>query len=266
MYGADLTTRTGDTVYGFNSNAGRDVYDFAVNTMPVISIYDAGGVDTLDFSGWNSNSYIDLNEGAFSSGGGSGRPTLEKYKEVFEDPDATEADIDAYLALRNSPDGMLRDNISIAYGAKIENAIGGGGNDTLVGNALANKLSGGQGNDTLLGNDGNDTLEGAKGMDTLNGGAGDDSLNGGDGNDILNGGAGNDVLNGHKGVDKFVFGHAGTDRIQGYEKGEDFDLTALGVTAANVQILKDKVVIELGDNDLTILGTAGVTIGDMIFA
>ena len=28
MYGADLTTRTGNTTYGFNSNAGRDVFDF----------------------------------------------------------------------------------------------------------------------------------------------------------------------------------------------------------------------------------------------
>ena len=27
MYGADMTTRTGDTTYGFNSNAGRDHYD-----------------------------------------------------------------------------------------------------------------------------------------------------------------------------------------------------------------------------------------------
>src|SRR5262245_53871219 len=28
MYGADMTTRTGDTVYGFNSNAGRGAFDF----------------------------------------------------------------------------------------------------------------------------------------------------------------------------------------------------------------------------------------------
>jgi hypothetical protein len=72
MYGADLTTRTGNTVYGFNSTAERDVFDFTKNNMPVISIYDAGGEDTLDFSGWNTSSKIDLNPGAFSSGGGSG--------------------------------------------------------------------------------------------------------------------------------------------------------------------------------------------------
>jgi Peptidase M10 serralysin C terminal len=28
MYGADMTTRTGDTVYGFHSNAGRGAFDF----------------------------------------------------------------------------------------------------------------------------------------------------------------------------------------------------------------------------------------------
>jgi serralysin len=33
-YGADTTTRTGDTVYGFNSTAGRDVFDFALNPWP----------------------------------------------------------------------------------------------------------------------------------------------------------------------------------------------------------------------------------------
>ena len=29
LYGADMTTRTGDTVYGDNSNAGRGAFNFA---------------------------------------------------------------------------------------------------------------------------------------------------------------------------------------------------------------------------------------------
>ena len=157
IYGAETTTRTGNTVYGFNSNTDRPaIYDFNVNKLPVLCIWDSAGNDTLDFSGWNSNSVIDLTPGSFSSGGGSGRPTLAKYQEVFGDPDATEADVDAYLALRNSPDGMLRDNVSIAYGAIIENAIGGGGNDLIRGNAVANKLVGNGGNDTIYTGDGLD--------------------------------------------------------------------------------------------------------------
>jgi hypothetical protein len=34
IYGADPTTRTGNTVYGFNSTAGRSEYDFSLNTRP----------------------------------------------------------------------------------------------------------------------------------------------------------------------------------------------------------------------------------------
>jgi serralysin len=176
MYGADPTTRTGDTVYGFNSNAGRDVYDFAVNTMPVISIYDAGGNDTLDFSGWNSKSIIDLNAGAFSDGGGSGVVPLDELKaKGLLSGTYTE---EQYLALRtryNAVDGMLHQNISIAYGTTIENAIGGGGNDVIIGNGVDN---------VLLGNAGNDSIEGRLGNDTINGGIGADSMLGGVGNDF----------------------------------------------------------------------------------
>ena len=35
IYGADMTTRTGDTTYGFNSNAGRDSFDFTKTPAPI---------------------------------------------------------------------------------------------------------------------------------------------------------------------------------------------------------------------------------------
>ncbi|MDQ3074956.1 MAG: M10 family metallopeptidase C-terminal domain-containing protein [Pseudomonadota bacterium] len=47
IYGADMTTRTGDTVYGFNSNAGRDQFDFTKTPAPISAIWDAGGIDTI---------------------------------------------------------------------------------------------------------------------------------------------------------------------------------------------------------------------------
>jgi serralysin len=175
MYGADPTTRVGDTVYGFNSNAGRDVYDFNVNKMPVISIYDAGGIDTLDFSGWNTGSEIDLNPGAFSSGGGSGYVALDVLKAKGLLPASyTEAQYLALLTRYNALDGMLKDNISIAYGTTIENAIGGDGNDTMFGNAVGNILEGRAGNDVLDGRDGDDTLDGGLGADSMKGGLGND--------------------------------------------------------------------------------------------
>jgi Ca2+-binding RTX toxin-like protein len=66
----------------------------------------------------------------------------------------------------------------------IENAIGGSGNDALVGDDNANVLSG-------LG--GNDSLRGLGGNDTLYGGDGDDLMTGSSGADLLDGGAGTDT-------------------------------------------------------------------------
>lgn len=167
IYGTDTTTRTGDTVYGFNSTADRGVFDFSTNMMPWLTIWDAGGNDTLDFSGWTSNSSINLTPGGFSSGGGSGVVPLETLKANGVLPQSyTEAQYTALRARYNAADGMLHDNISIAYGATIENAIGGGGNDVILGNDVANRLSGNAGNDMLTGGGGNDVLDGGDAIDT----------------------------------------------------------------------------------------------------
>jgi Ca2+-binding RTX toxin-like protein len=139
-YGADMTTRTGDTVYGFNRTADRDVFDFTVNTGPVVAIWDAGGNDTLDVSGFTSNQTIDLRSGFYSDIGG------------------------------------LIENVVIAYNCVIENAVGGSGDDLIVGNAGANQLTGGDGADILTGLDGNDTLFGGPGSDLIYGNAGDDVI------------------------------------------------------------------------------------------
>jgi len=63
-----------------------------------------------------------------------------------------------------------------AYGASIgtdtlyniEIAVGGSGNDSLVGDNLGDSLYGGLGNDTLTGGSGNDLLDGGAGTDVLN--------------------------------------------------------------------------------------------------
>jgi len=56
----------------------------------------------------------------------------------------------------------------------IEAAIGGDGNDILMGNGLGNVLIGGRGADVISGGGGNDTLDGGKGNDVLTGGEGSD--------------------------------------------------------------------------------------------
>jgi Ca2+-binding RTX toxin-like protein len=61
----------------------------------------------------------------------------------------------------------------------IENLIGSAFDDTLGGNAVANRLQGQAGDDALYGLGGNDLLEGGAGWDWLVGGLGNDSLDGG---------------------------------------------------------------------------------------
>ncbi len=122
IYGANMTTRTEDNIYGYNSNTGIDAYTFPGPTARrIFTIWDAGGNDTINMSGLAVDCTINLNEEAFSSAG------------------------------IRADGGPMINNISIARGVVIENAFGGGGNDTLIGNGVANTLRGGGGNDTLDG-------------------------------------------------------------------------------------------------------------------
>ncbi len=121
-YGANMNTRTGDTVYGFNSTAGRDWYAATSSSSRLVfAVWDAGGVDTLDFSGYRVAQTIDLRSGYFSSVGG------------------------------------LKGNVTIAMNAVIENAVGGSAADTINGNSAANRLVGAAGADVLDGGLGIDT-------------------------------------------------------------------------------------------------------------
>jgi len=137
IYGAQ-TTRTGNTTYGFNSNAGSFFNFSSYNGSPAFTFYDSGGIDTLDASGYSVDQSINLAPGNWSSIGG----------EV--------------------------NNIGIYLTTTIENAKGGSGDDDLLGNTADNSLYGNAGNDTLVGSSGDDTLDGGTGADNMNGGTGDD--------------------------------------------------------------------------------------------
>ena len=135
-------------------------------------------------------------------------------------------------------DGSPHDNIAIAYGAIIENAVGGSGNDTMIGNEFDNVLRGNRGNDSIDGGAGNDTASyqaatkavlvdlskhsasGGDGNDTLVsienviGSSSNDTLIGDGGSNVLHGGAGNDTLYGGAGND-FIYGDLGNDTLNG---------------------------------------------------
>ncbi|SDE42682.1 nidogen-like domain-containing protein [Ruegeria marina] len=240
LYGANTTTRTGDTAYfgdgvlPTESSHHEAAYQYGTNNMmvtgednrdrPVIlTIWDAGGNDTIDGSDLSTNSNINLAPGSYS--------TI----------------------------GSIANNIGIAAAVTVggqvinlvENAWGGSGNDTIAGNWVANEL---------LGFAGNDRLSGLAGNDTLDGGAGDDTLLGGAGGDQMFGGAGNDSLNGEAGGDRFLLELGmGHDTVFDYIAGEDqLDYSRLGqteiaaITEANVN---GNRVITLSDGStLTLVG------------
>jgi serralysin len=158
LYGANTTFNSGDSVYGRNATAGS-LYDFAnFAAVPAFSIYDTGGADTLDASGYDANQTVNLNAEAFSSIGG------------------------------------LTNNIAIARNVIVEAAIGGDGSDGIIGNASDNVLIGNAGADTLDGGAANASLDGDAGADSLIGGAGDDLLITDGLGDYLEAGDGDDVI------------------------------------------------------------------------
>ncbi|MBT9316236.1 M10 family metallopeptidase C-terminal domain-containing protein [Leptothoe spongobia] len=169
-------------LYGanWNHNADDTTYSWGLNESFIETIWDGGGVDTIDVSNQTRRSILDLRAGSFSS-------------------------IGSYLYGTKE-----RNNLAIAYGVTIENAIGGSGNDTIRGNSARNRIEGRSGNDEIYSFAGNDTIYGGEGDDYISAGNDNDYIFGEIGNDYISAGDGNDILNGGLGIDH-MFGGEGND-------------------------------------------------------
>ncbi len=158
-------------LYGANHfyNATSTVYDLSDSSTKVWTIWDGNGNDTLSAINDTAGALLDLREGVGS------------YNKVG-------------------------DNVAyIAFGANIENAEGGTGDDTIIGNGLNNYLTGDSGGDDITGAAGNDTIDGGGDADFLIGGDGADSIVGGSEADSLAGGDGDDLLEGGADADKYYY-------------------------------------------------------------
>lgn len=218
-------------LYGASSyNFGNTQYRFNGNKMTQ-TLWDAGGFDEVVQNHINSNQRIDISESTGASQIG-------------------------------------RTTIWFAQGSDIENIISGGGNDTLIGNALGNFIYGGNGNDTIAGFGGSgDWMEAGGGYDyvlmiadgvfnlnlsqsgnqsTTNGFSAFDfeavdarygttaiTITGNDNNNDIFGGYGGDILNGGSGNDYMRGGFA-----------SDF-------TVANMGSYAEVIVQALGFDDVT---------------
>lgn len=178
LYGTAGTVRTENTTYLNNSTAGGYLDRLDEFNNVAFTIFDEGGVDTIDTSDATVAQTIDLRQGAHS--------------DVFG----------------------REGNMTIAMGTRIERAIGGSAADTIIGSEGNNRLIGGAGFDTLSGRGGRDTLFGRQGQDRLEGGDADDTLRGNGSGDDLFGGSGADMMLGGVGAD-YLSGGDDADVLRG---------------------------------------------------
>lgn len=118
LYGPSTTAAfVGGQTYGFNCNIQADVrpfYDFTVNAAPVVTLSNRGVGNTLDLSGYGMACSVNLNPGTFSSVAG------------------------------------LTNNLAIAFGTRIDRAVGGAGDDTFYANDDGDVIDGGAGANTVV--------------------------------------------------------------------------------------------------------------------
>jgi Ca2+-binding RTX toxin-like protein len=253
-------------LYGANTGyrSGNDTYTFNPLTPFFRTLWDGGGNDTLSVENFSESCAIDLREGHFCSIRIPSDPLPQGY---------SGGSVPTYYGV---------DNLGIAFGAVIENAIGGAGGDTLTGNNADNVLTGLGGNDVVNGGNGSDTAvyRGARGGYTITKwGDAEKTLTvaGADGSDTvknveylrfddqtlsvaalyasnaIEGGSGNDTLSGTAAADT-VFGNNGNDRITG-NAGNDAIDGGPGIDTAVYLSARSSYTIGVNGASITVTGS-----------
>lgn len=219
LYGAanGSSVTAGNTIWGEGSNMGS-LWGHVGNALTgtsisgiynggdmALTIYDRGGIDTLNFSSSTTNDIINMNGQTFSNVGGL----------------IGNVGIARGTVIENLDSGSGNDLITGSSVGNIINSFGGNdtinsgnGYDTINGGDGADRLWAGNGNDLAFGGSGNDRIGGMDGFDTIWAGQGDDIIWGGGWSDTLGGGSGNDLIFGENGND-LVWGGDGNDTIDG---------------------------------------------------
>ena len=240
-----------------------------------IEVTDTAAGTSGSFGGWTltlygkdtadslSDVYVFTNEYSDFAAGDASRLSLTDDDGGVDTVNAAPVTTDSVIDLGGGT--SIIDGVALDIDQRIENAVGGDGNDLLLGNESSNTLSGGRGDDTLDGGAGADDLNGGIGFDVASyasalmrvsvrldntarnegDAAGDsyssiESIVGSSHNDYLRGDygadnhfrglAGNDVFLGLSGANR-LFGGDGDDR---FYSGKDADLMDGGSGADSV--------------------------------
>ena len=143
IYGANYTSNSSDTIYSWSATTGQEFINGVAQPMPAgnkifLTIWDGGGNDTYNFSNYTTNLSIDLRPGDWTT------VSTTQFANLGW----------GHNAAGNIANSLLYQGNTASL---IENAVGGTGNDTIIGNAADNKLTGGAGNDSLDGVSGTNT-------------------------------------------------------------------------------------------------------------
>ncbi|MDB5550563.1 MAG: putative calcium-binding protein [Rhizobium sp.] len=272
LYGAEDYAVTGSTYTLLDAGGGSlslEEGDVRIGRA-YYCIWDSAGNDQINYADADSSVLINLNDATLDTNKPVGdlRALISQLKitAFFDHLSSRLQDeiTDAWhhaggffsrvLATKGGDYAGTAGGFSIAHGAEIEDANGGGKGDLLIGNEAGNTLAGNAGNDTLLGGSGNDTLDGGEGKDRLDGGRGSDELTGG------------------LGADRFVFSTGyGEDTIKDFEAGDMIDLSRLNGfknlnDLLNNHMVEDdgNVVIEIGSDILIIEDALKIEVKDYL--
>jgi serralysin len=160
LYGVNTAFRGGDTHYALSPETGALIVDGTAEPAPIANrvfrtLWDGGGVDTLDLSAYATPLRLDLSP--FRSAEAHGGIDLDvggtSQRARLDDNGGALARAHLFLAplTGGNPAGL------------IENGIGGRGDDLLIGNQADNRLEGGPGQDRYRGGAGADVFGGTLG-------------------------------------------------------------------------------------------------------
>jgi Ca2+-binding RTX toxin-like protein len=232
----------GDTLFGGNGNDalhGEDGNDALISDPGDDTIDGGGGYDHLYFHTSAIGVTVNLKTGVATGHGNDTVTRVEALVGSDHNDKLTGNGADNNLSGgggNDKLDGGNGNNDWVFYNtasSAVQVDLAAGTTTGALGNDELKNIEnayGGGGNDTLTGNDEENELVGIGGRDTMFGGAEDDTLYGGDSNDTLTGGDGEDVMFGGNGDDDFVFAaltqrNADSHFIMDAQSGETIDLS-----------------------------------------
>ena len=234
-------------IYGANYsyNSSNTTYSFSGSQNYHQTIWDGGGIDTIQYTSAIGGT-IDLRQGYGSDLGQT-----------------------VYITKGNAYLSVVH-NVWIAYGAVIENASGGSGNDLIIGNQANNELTGNAGNDDMIGGAGDDTYDvdstgdivtedNSEGYDFINTSLTKYTL--GLNVEALNFTAIGDFTGTGNELNNSIWGYAGDDELFG-EAGNDYLYGDIGYDLIDGGIGNDTMIGGAGDDTYDVDSTGDIVTED----